>query len=763
MEMERVSFFTAIKNIIDIFNANVGSTQVTIEDHDDNTYNEAPEWNAVNIDFTDKPTCYDALMRVISRMNTTVANNGANDFYELYFVEHASDATKLLIRVFISGDTASPITVQQATATKLYDITGEIGAKTGTVLIGEGADGFGAIPIEYTKFWSRLEQFDLHPQHNASYTYPSGAYVQKNGVHYQANTETSNTPPHADWDIIKEADVIGLVRPSPYTYKKVAYWENAGSNPTGIAGGSGTGFDQEGMWDGNMVVRDEDHYRNWVHLKSTTDNFDVTYKYGAASGGVYRGLRCLVNGTGINGFAGSDIHGNSFSNAIVQHDGTQWIVIRTASTNDVCCVRKDGKNYRYNGSSWVDDSATVRGNDTFHVYDSIAQTDGIVNVSKQQGDGTWIDLDGDSTPDTSETYGTDSAVTVTYSWSPLATVTSSVLTGVDYYKIGAWLNWEFAPVPCNTNNSISESIGEDYGGDSTTKEPATFDMAGTFGLLPNGEQGWNKDQSEEQGPRSGIAMALKFRWEFNGTNELIPFQSNFKFRIIVYDTSDNVFFRDITILDNDNWEIFDMDESTFEPYRARAPLRWGNIASNLIVPELEVLEKFEWKNAKLMSIQWQESYDDAGRFSPEGRRPVTAPITSIIGLITGVRAQLSVDLLHFPGQLIASTGKDTSLNIQPEFFQRTNTSNYEQLKQDMEAQKQIESKEYDAWKIGGEGILDRDFGDSIYIHDEDMINDSDNGANTKQVVVKEFALSINGTNGSSGGFKTETFAVKRKA
>jgi len=761
MMMERISHYDAIRKIIDIYNENKGTSQVTIEKHDDITFNESPRWTAINIDFSDEPTLYDALMRVISRTNTTVANGGANEFYELYFEDDPADTAKIRIKVFISGsDPVSPITVQQSNTTRIYDISGQIQGKTGTVLVGKGADGFGTIPIEPVKFWSRLEQFQLHPAHIASLTYPSGAKVQKDGVHYKSNTSTSNTPPHADWDTITAADEIGLVRPSPYTYQKSSWWKNAGANPTGIAGGTGTGFDQEAMWDGNMTVRDEDHFRDWVHLKSTTDNFDVTYKYGSASGGVYRGLRCLVNGTGINGFSGNDKNGVAFTNSIVQYDGSDWVVIRSAQTDDVCCVRKEAKNYIFNGTTWADDSAEPRANDTFHIYDTIGNTTGVAATSKQKGDGTWLDLDGDTVQDTGETYGTDSAVEVTYKYTPFSGVLEEFYTNINYYSIGAWLNWEMAPIPANTNNSISEAVGEVYGGDSTKKEPATFDMAGTFGLTPTGNQGWNNDDADEQGPRDSIRFALRFIWEFTVLNELIPFQGNFKFRVIVYDTSGNTFFKDITILDNNRWEFFEIFADEMQVYTARAPLKWGNIETNIITPELEILEKFEWKNAKLMCIQWQESYDDVGRYSPETKRPMLVPLASIIGAIE-VRAKLSIDVFNFGGQLVATTGKDTTLNIEPEFYQRPNTTNYEQLRQDMEAQKELEQHPYDAWTINGEAILDRDFGESIYVKDTALINSSDNGPNTKKVVVKEFNVSINGTDGGTGGFMSNTFAVKR--
>ena len=92
--MERVSHFEAIRKIIDIYNENIGTSQATIEKHDDATFNKAPRWTAINIDFSDKPTLYDALMRVIGLMNTTVANNGAGDFFELYFEDDPADAAK---------------------------------------------------------------------------------------------------------------------------------------------------------------------------------------------------------------------------------------------------------------------------------------------------------------------------------------------------------------------------------------------------------------------------------------------------------------------------------------------------------------------------------------------------------------------------------------------------------------------------------------------------------------------------------------------
>ncbi len=86
---------------------------------------------------------------------------------------------------------------------------GGIDAATGTLIKAWGAAGVGTLPQSVQDFNGQLEAFLLDPQHISGVTYPSGARVQKAGVHYQANTETSETPAHADWDAVTFDDVQG--------------------------------------------------------------------------------------------------------------------------------------------------------------------------------------------------------------------------------------------------------------------------------------------------------------------------------------------------------------------------------------------------------------------------------------------------------------------------------------------------------------------------------------------------------------------------
>ena len=202
-----------------------------------------------------------------------------------------------------------------------------------------------------------------------------------------------------------------------------------------------------------------------------------------------------------------------------------------------------------------------------------------------------------------------------------------------------------------------------------------------------------------------------------------------------------------------------MPLSAFKIYRARVTKRWVNTPSNLIVPELEVTEVFEWKNLRMISIQTQESYDDEGRYDPLAGR-FSEIMTNPVEMI----ARLSIDNFCFTKQLLAVSGQDTTRNIEPKFLERPTTTNYRQLQTDVESQEQIEKFRYQAFEIEGEGICDPDikFGYSFYLKDNKLVNLSDTGsANTIKLVAKKIEYTVNGTDGGAGGFVRKITGVKR--
>ena len=70
--------FEVVKDIIDKYESNRGSAQVTIENAGSTSYNELPEWTANNYDFgSSEKFCYDGLSEVIDRLGTSISGGGA--------------------------------------------------------------------------------------------------------------------------------------------------------------------------------------------------------------------------------------------------------------------------------------------------------------------------------------------------------------------------------------------------------------------------------------------------------------------------------------------------------------------------------------------------------------------------------------------------------------------------------------------------------------------------------------------------------------
>ena len=276
---------------------------------------------------------------------------------------------------------------------------------------------------------------------------------------------------------------------------------------------------------------------------------------------------------------------------------------------------------------------------------------------------------------------------------------------------------------------------------------------------------------------------IKFKYFYNQclnpptcsstSEELLPFKGKFKFRCTCYDTSDNVVTQDFEVAFNNNWEFQSLPLSSFKIYRARVTKRWSNAIANIILPELEVLEVFQWKNLKMISIQCQESYDGEGRFDANNGQinnvwDLLNPVTALTGGAYQ-RTRLSIDNLHFSKQLTATSGKDTSRNITPIFMERPYTSNYKQLQSDAKAQLDIEQHRFESFEIETEGACPTNlrFGDSFYLVDEDVVyvplaqRSGAEAENKIKLVAKKITYTINGTDGGRGGFIRKIEGVKR--
>jgi len=732
---------TVTEDIVDFYNDSNGSSSPEVEDHNTTTAgnNELPRWTANTYEFgVSEIKAYDALMVVINGLGASVAAGGAADFFELYFDSKVSDPTKIQFRAFSSGgapdhpDAGSEITITDSTAVNEAPMEGGIDAVTGTLVKAWGAKGVGTLPQSVESFNGELEAFALHPQHISGLTYPAGARVQLAGTHYQADSETSNTPP-TDWTSKTFAAIRGAANGySEWTESKVDEWKSSGSDPS-------ASFKGLGCWDSNMVIQDATSFMTWVHIKSTTDDFSVFLKYGAASGGNYRGLRCLVNGTGINGFSSNDKFGKSFDNNIAIYDGADWIVLYVTSNSWSCAVRDEGKVYIKSGGTWGDDSGTARANHCFHIVNTITNVAGY-----------------NSTSDDTTTFGASSAVEWRWTYTAFDAIPASFFTSDGYYKIGAWACFSL-PFPENSHNS--NTLGELYGNNGTKKEPATIDV-NNMHLDRDGNVGFNATNSKDHGTLEAIQFWAKFKWTDSIGTTL---QGNFKMRCTLYDNQDNVVVQDFTIPFNDLWAQINLPFSNFSPYRARIPLALGNIKPNLFTNDLEILNVFQWKNIKLIGIQWQEVYDDQGRYSPEGSRAIWGAFAGTADI------RLALDGFCFTKPLLAITAKNTTRPIEPPAMQFPDVSNSVQLDQIVNSQLEIEQFQHKEYTITTEGKIDINFGDTFFLNDSTLINDADTrtadsggSSNTIRLVAKRIVYKITKPSSTGGGnFLRTILGIKR--
>jgi len=741
------NMYSAVRDIIDIYNDNNGTAQAEIENHDDDTKNLLPQYNANNYSFGLKEKmCWDGIMEILEQGGQSISNLGTGDFHAIKFNDKSGDETVIEFEGFSSGSKpASPITVQHSNDTPIFSIEEEFDSETATVVGAKGGKNSGSLPPEFAEFRDLIEAWQLIPEHISGVTYPSGIWVQSGGIRYQSNTETSQTPPHANWTVRDEDDWIGAKDYSPWTNANAAAWKNSGSNPSGAAGGTGTDFDQEGCMDSNLVILDEDNYQNWAHVKSTTDNFNVFYKYGAVSGGAYEGLRCLVNGTGTGAFTGYD-------NKLMQYDGSAWQAIgprgntgvRAAVDGDRIAIKDEGLIYKYNGSSWVDDHTGDWANHCFHIYSALEDSVGVNETDDGAGG----------------TYGDNSAKKWTYTYTPLSALGAlPTAASPTYSSMGAWANISF-PFPETSHNS--QTLGSIYGGNTTDKQPATLD-ADNLIYTPAGNTGFNKSDSRSLYPLTGIEFVIKMDWLVNLPiigDTRVPFEGRFPYRIYFYDTSDNVVFADFTIPHLNNWTSIRKAFSEFQIYRARTPEAIAETASNWLLPDLEILDVFNWKDIKLCVIQWQDPYDEEGRYNPENSRVLTSPLK--VGSFipdSDTKVELYIDAFHFTKQAFELSGTDTT-RPQFAFLESPDVTNTFQLQNVADSQEDIERFPYRAFDIDMELRCDIDAEDSFYLVDSELITDDDDSSGGVKVVARDIEFSVDASQGR-GGIHTKIKAVKR--
>ena len=145
-----------VKDIIDQYHDNKGSRQPTIIKFDETSqagtyYNDLPKWTYSNFDFGQQATaCYEGIDEVVNSLGTSISGGGAGDFFETRFSFNLTAGyDQLKFQAFSSGaqpelDGDTITTLESGIVTPHYTSKGEIDAKSGTLVCGKGAMGFGS-------------------------------------------------------------------------------------------------------------------------------------------------------------------------------------------------------------------------------------------------------------------------------------------------------------------------------------------------------------------------------------------------------------------------------------------------------------------------------------------------------------------------------------------------------------------------------------------------------------------------------------------
>jgi len=763
------SGFDVAKDIIDFYNDgdSKGGLQPVVIGNDKDTAsgggNDLPTFTANDYHFElTEQSAYDGLITLGDRLGSSVAAGGGGDFFEIFFETDLLDVNQLEFKGFISGnppsqqdgngnfDPAKAITIDDTVAVNPGEEEGGIESIKGNVVGTWGADGLGTLPRQNSQFIGALEVYQITPLHVPGTNYPtdslvqladtSGASVDDFNQHFQANKQTTTTPPGADWDLVNFSQFLtsvgALQNYSLWTNSNATEWKSCGAKVDGTTLDDPPTPSSVSVWDSNQVVIDGTFSRTWVDTAQTSPStVDTQALYPGRV--FYRGFRVLVNGTGTGSYAG-------FDNKIIQYtspgvDGVaQFVVFRDPDDDALVADDDEARVFQKQSGLWVDIADGSKTNDCYHALFDIGNDQGHTNTNNGTGGN----------------FGEFSAVTNTFIYDVNDFGTEALFNERIFYRAGACINFR-TPFPPNSHNG--NTLGEFYGNNQTKFEPVTYDVTNMH-FSSNGRIGFNNVDAEDLGPLDALTFFTKFLWtkqkDGTGGNTLT---ANYACRCFMIDTSDNVVIQDFNIPFNGLWTPVSLPVSNFKIYRARKPVSFQNLFSNIFLQELEVLQVFEYHNIQKIGLQWLGPYDDSGRYNPVdflGVGFIPNPLDFVAGFfIDGYNIKWSIDSFQWAKAGLSISDPNTNDRaIQPRFFDEPLISNKIQLDQSNLAKFELNNFQQKRFDIVTEGLFDIDYGQSFFLKNEFLVNDADNGPNTIKLVAKRINYVIDKPPTGPGGF-----------
>lgn len=551
-----------------------------------------------------------------------------------------------------------------------------------------------------------------------------------------------------------------------------------------IDGAGGQGF---GFYDGFMVLVDQT-------VGTLEAPFDGNDSNGLLFAGSVAKFRAKPNGVLFNSIPAN------FNAA------GEWFVVRPVQTFDQTAVYDEAKVYEFNVNfspttriypgndrrrgtapgtlEWRDISGQFMGNDCFHTPSNIEQVDGLFGDSIENSE-PLNDPNGNP-------YIENSAIKITYGYNEstqgqeqrdvwfkmikailnfgnlglflgnLASNIYDTFTTPKYTNMGWWYAWP-TPYPFNRSGGISENIGELYGGDlNFLNRHRYFDLF-NIQYTTTGKLGWTHSDSADLSEVTGVQFLFNFDITI-GTGR-IPFTGDIPFTYWCIDSegtrwkSKKVFYRHLG-----ETQLIQIEFGDLSPvFSTRTPLGIQNALENIIVPEIEVNEIFFKDKVMIQGFQCEMPYDEYGRYAPNLFEQIIKPtfFDAFFGGSGDIKFEGTIDAYSFiktPVAISASNELSDQRTIIPQFEDYQNIVNVEQLQRFADSASQVEQFPYEQYTIEQSGINDLELEDSIFLHDEFLINEEDDpgNPNTRLLTIREIHYSVP----FQGGLIRKIVAVK---
>ena len=674
-------------------------------------------------------------------------------------------------------------------------------------VIVRGQQDFGSLPVEYAEWRSALETMANYPEWATGIAYREGFRVRYKGSVYErlsglgGSTSVSPTNTTA-WSRYRLHQLLGDTSSSefnysPWTKGRAQAWQNMASNP---GNNRAQGIDSPAYPDVNTHIRDDDNERTEVMFGPINSLGDIPTQYRGTSSRTTAGVTSINDGDRIlcgptfslpgTPRVTADPYGNAYANSVAARVGSRLIVVRSTATTplpgfeaisvergeQVIVLRtariyewqrsftsgsyRDARDRSTSGSlAWRDVTLTRLGGDCFHRPTHIENVEGLLGRDQHR-------LNGNA-------YSANSAIRIAYQAtfntgmvsffesvnggalgnfltliSGLSGAAETAARSVELGAQGWWATLFEAPWP--TTNQGSETRRSIFANDVFDSNNLNRSAAGHSGLYSS--------TADWLGETSGIAWLFWFAMHRGQLGDpLLAFQGDFPFWATVFDRFNTIWVAPQNVRIQGETQQMRTFWSDYRVFRPRAPWGTTNQLLNLTVPERLEFEQLDPRNIKRIGFQFQRPYDEFGRYTPWTQwadyfQTVLTPTSNVItfeGIIDGV---------HFMKQPRAHSADTSALRtVAGPVLDYPEVSNIQQLKNIAAVERDVAQARDAAFAIKTTGRTDIALDDTIFYHDELTVPESDNGANTRKLVVTKLRHSATAT----AGWVTDVDAIDR--